>query len=66
LFAETPTAFLNLTCLAHGLIGRIPADTFHRAIPGSDPSTIIEGENTIGHGVDNLFNKMNVPNFVSF
>ena len=52
--------------MANGFPSRKPADALHRAIPGSDPSGIIEGEHTIGHSVDNLFNKMNIPNFMGF
>jgi hypothetical protein len=36
----------------------------HRTIPGSNPSVFVKGENAIGHGVDNLINKINVPNAV--
>ena len=65
-FPEAPAAFQNLARIAHGLLGRIPADTFHRTIPGGNTADIVKGENAVGHSIDNLFNKVNVPNLVGF
>jgi hypothetical protein len=65
-FTETPAAFQNLAGIADCLLGRVSADAFHRTIPGGYTTDIVKCEYPIGHGVDYLLNKMNVPDFVGF
>jgi len=63
-FAKTPTALEQSAGLAQRFGRRVTADALHGWIPGTDPALVIQGENPIGHGVDDPVDKADIPNLL--